>query len=146
MYYSLLAEPGPATAVLPCLPCCSATASCSFTVSHCLRGKDAACTAPLLLWHGEVWQSCYKSGRSLPGELYSSDDHESIQESYITWHSCIRDSGRPLLKPGKISPKLEVPEHILRPPYVKTGENPWIEQIQVHNAQVCVIQCLSLFS
>lgn len=43
-----------------------------------------------------------------------------------------RDTGRALLKPGIISPRLDVPKHIARPPYVDTGENPWFEQIQVH--------------
>lgn len=44
-----------------------------------------------------------------------------------------RDPGRELLRPGQISPRLDVPSNILRPPYVDTGENPWIEQIQVHS-------------
>ncbi|DBA76456.1 TPA: Methionine aminopeptidase 1D, chloroplastic/mitochondrial [Trebouxia sp. C0005] len=43
-----------------------------------------------------------------------------------------RDPGRELLKPGQLSPRLDVPANIQRPPYVDTGENPWIEDIQVH--------------
>lgn len=45
-----------------------------------------------------------------------------------------RDPGRELLKPGHLSPRLDVPANIQRPPYVATGENPWIEEIQVHTA------------
>lgn len=53
----------------------------------------------------------------------------------VAYHIC-RDPGRELLKPGQLSPMLEVPEHIQRPPYVGTGENPWIETIQVHTKEV----------
>lgn len=42
-----------------------------------------------------------------------------------------------------MSPRLAVPEHIMRPPYVDTGENPFFEEIQVHDAQVCVIAAAS---
>ena len=50
----------------------------------------------------------------------------------------LRDPGRELLKPGQLSPRLDVPANIQRPPYVDTGENPWIEDIQVHTKDVCV--------
>jgi len=50
----------------------------------------------------------------------------------------LRDPGRELLKPGQLSPRLDVPANIQRPPYVDTGENPWIEDIQVHTKDVCI--------
>ena len=34
-----------------------------------------------------------------------------------------------------MSPRLAVPAHIMRPPYVDTGENPFYDEIQVHDAQ-----------
>ncbi|BDA42409.1 Methionine aminopeptidase 1D, mitochondrial [Coccomyxa sp. Obi] len=40
-----------------------------------------------------------------------------------------------LLRPHKVSPRLAVPPHIPRPPYVDTGENPWFDDIQVHDAE-----------
>ena len=40
------------------------------------------------------------------------------------------------LKPYTISPKLHVPSHIQRPPYVDTGEMPWGEKPEVHNPEV----------
>ena len=54
-----------------------------------------------------------------------------------------REDGRARLKPHTVSPRLAVPEHIMRPPYVDTGENPFFEEIQVHDAQVCVIAAAS---
>ena len=65
--------------------------------------------------------------------LFRQKDTHSVHD--IVSDRC-RGSSRTPLKQGHISPRLEVPEHIMRPPYVKTEENPWIEQIQVHNAQV----------
>ncbi len=53
----------------------------------------------------------------------------------------LRDPGRELLKPGQLSPRLEVPANIQRPPYVDTGENPWIEDIQVHTKDVRITFC-----
>lgn len=41
-----------------------------------------------------------------------------------------------LLRPHKVSPRLVVPPHIPRPPYVDTGENPWFDDIQVHDGEV----------
>ena len=35
-----------------------------------------------------------------------------------------------------MSPRLAVPQHIPRPPYVDTGENPWFDGIQVHDGEV----------
>lgn len=60
----------------------------------------------------------------------------SMQRTCTFAYPTCRDPGRELLKPGHLSPMLEVPEHIQRPPYVGTGENPWIETIQVHNREV----------
>lgn len=57
-----------------------------------------------------------------------------------------RDPGRELLRPGQISPRLDVPSNILRPPYVDTGENPWIEQIQVHTKDVCCYKTITRFA
>ncbi len=37
---------------------------------------------------------------------------------------------------GRVSPELQVPEHIPRPPYVATRENPWFEEIQRHEGEV----------
>jgi len=43
---------------------------------------------------------------------------------------------RAKLRPHTVSPRLAVPEHIMRPPYVDTGENPFYDEVQVHDAQV----------
>ena len=41
----------------------------------------------------------------------------------------------PPLRPGKVSPKLEVPAHILRPPYADSGMMPdWDPKPQIHDA------------
>lgn len=47
-----------------------------------------------------------------------------------------REAERAKLKPHTVSPRLAVPTHIMRPPYVDTGENPFYDEIQVHDAQV----------
>eukprot|EP00897_Mesotaenium_endlicherianum_P001299 jgi/Mesen1/1197/ME000128S00171 len=40
------------------------------------------------------------------------------------------------LKRGRVSPKLEVPPHILRPPYADSGKHPaWSDENQVHDEQ-----------
>ena len=40
------------------------------------------------------------------------------------------------LKPHTVSPRLAVPPNIQRPPYVDTGENPWSDEPQIHDAEV----------
>jgi hypothetical protein len=40
------------------------------------------------------------------------------------------------LKPHTVSPRLAVPPSIPRPPYVDTGENPWSDDPQIHDAEV----------
>ena len=46
-------------------------------------------------------------------------------------------SGRPTLKPGKVSPKSVVPLNIGKPPYADSGAFPkWDEKDQVHDPAV----------
>ena len=40
------------------------------------------------------------------------------------------------LKPHTVSPRLAVPPGIPRPPYVDTGESPWSDDPQIHDAEV----------
>lgn len=50
---------------------------------------------------------------------------------------CCREgsSDRAPLRPGKVSPKLEVPAHIKRPPYADSGMMPdWDPNPQIHDA------------
>eukprot|EP00898_Chlorokybus_atmophyticus_P000719 jgi/Chlat1/1648/Chrsp127S01894 len=45
-----------------------------------------------------------------------------------------QSSGRRKLVPGTVSPPLEVPKHIPRPPYAESGESPpWVNRPQIHD-------------
>ncbi|KAK9845717.1 hypothetical protein WJX81_000402 [Elliptochloris bilobata] len=49
-----------------------------------------------------------------------------------------KEAGREKLKPHTVSPRLAVPAHIMRPPYVDTGKNPFYDEVQVHDAESLV--------
>lgn len=40
------------------------------------------------------------------------------------------------LTPHPISPRLQVPSHIRKPPYVDTGEMPWGKDQEIHTPEV----------
>mmetsp|Transcript_48476 Transcript_48476/g.155060 ORF Transcript_48476/g.155060 Transcript_48476/m.155060 type:complete len:307 (+) Transcript_48476:407-1327(+) len=47
-----------------------------------------------------------------------------------------KSGGRTLLKQGELSPKLEVPPHIMRPPYADTGVSPpWLDDPQIQDEE-----------
>ncbi|MCL7049903.1 hypothetical protein MKW94_009044, partial [Papaver nudicaule] len=46
----------------------------------------------------------------------------------------LQNSKRKRLEPGKVSPRRPVPEHILRPPYVKSKQSPGIASgLEIHD-------------
>ncbi|KAK9816808.1 hypothetical protein WJX72_005301 [[Myrmecia] bisecta] len=102
----------------------------------CLRGASAAvlCTPRFLgqavrLQHGRCLPA--RQQRAVLGA--EARGRQGLSE-LLNLRKPAPSNSRPVLQPGKVSPRLEVPAHIPRPSYVDKNETPWVKEYQIHDA------------